>query len=415
MFSLSEQVKSKANLVIGAGFALGLILGVLYSWSVLAKAIVGEWGWSSAQASLPYALALGFFAFTMVPAGRVQDRIGPRLVGMVGSALVGVGLILSSLANDTTTWPIIVGFGAITGIGVGLGYAAATPAAVKWFGQARKGMVTGIVVAGFGLASIYIAPLTTWMIGAVGISNTFLYLGIAFLALGVFFSSFIVNPPADWVPAPVVVKESARPRREVHAVEDRTPGEMMRSATFPLVYLAYGFSAFAGLMIMGHLAKIGEVQTGSALGFLLIALVSIGNAGGRLVAGALFDRIGLAGTLFIAFLGQAATLMIIGSVTTLPVMAIMIVFVGLFYGSLLALFPVITAELYGTKHLGVNYGIVFTAWGLGGVFGSLTAGRIFDATGSYQWAFWTAAILCLLAAGLGYLLVRAINRAHAAA
>lgn len=412
---MNTQVKSKANLVITAGFALGLILGVLYSWSVIAKALVADWGWTSAQASLPYALALGFFAFTMIPAGRIQDRIGPRLVGMVGSALVGIGLIVSSLANEEMTWPIIAGFGVITGIGVGLGYAAATPAAVKWFGQARKGMVTGIVVAGFGLASIYIAPLTTWMLGAFGISSTFLYLGIAFLALGVLFSSLIVNPPADWVPAPVVAKAGARPKRVVHPVDDKTPGQMMRSATFILVYLAYGFSAFGGLMIMGHLAKIGEVQTGSALGFLLIALVSIGNAGGRLVAGYLFDRIGLGGTMFIAFLGQAITMLVIGTVTSLAFMSLMVVLVGLFYGMLLSLFPAITTELYGTKHLGVNYGIVFTAWGLGGVFGSLVAGRIFDATGSYQWAFWTAAILLVLAAALGYLLLGAIKRAHKAA
>lgn len=407
---MKSTTTSRGWTVTLAGLGINLALGVLYAWSVVAKSLISEWSWTAGAASLPYAVAVGVFALSMVFAGRAQDRFGPRLVATLGGALTGLGMIVASFSGPSSRLPIIIGFGVMAGMGIGLGYAAATPAAVKWFPTARKGLITGLVVSGFGLASVYIAPLTQALLGSYGIEMTFRILGAGFLVATVGLAQLLVNPPAGYVPvgqAPALraavagavvapAAPSAHPR-------DYSWSEMVRTRQFAMLWLMYAFAAFAGLMIIGHMAKIAALQMpGTDLGFVLVGVLALGNAGGRIVAGIASDRIGGTRTMLIVFVLQAVMMGLLwaaGSVGTLiPVAAL----VGFAYGANLSLFPSTTAGYFGTKNMGVNYGLVFTAWGVGGVFGSMTAGSIVDSTGSYTIAYAVAAGLCLFAAGLTF-------------
>lgn len=389
-----------------AGLGINLALGVLYSWSVIAKSLTADWGWTAGGASLPYAMACGIFAISMVFAGRAQDRFGPRIVATIGGALMGTGMIVASLGTADSKAPIVLGFGLLVGAGIGLGYAAATPAAVKWFASERKGLITGIVVAGFGLASVYIAPLTQYLLATYGVPDTFRMLGVIFLIVTVGLAQLLIDPPADYV----VRDTDAKKKAVVGAVAATTAvrrdydwREMVRTPQFALLWLMYAFAAFAGLMIIGHMAKIAALQLpGTDLGFILVGVLAIGNATGRVVAGVVSDRIGGTRTMLMVFVMQSIMMGLLwaaGSVLALvPVAAL----VGFSYGANLSLFPSTTAGYFGTKNMGVNYGLVFTAWGVGGVFGSMTAGTIVDSTGSYAIAYGVAAALCLLAAGLTF-------------
>lgn len=394
---------SKGWVVTMAGMGINLALGVLYSWSIIAKSLTADWHWSASQASWAYAIACGMFAVSMVFAGRAQDKLGPRLVATLGGVLVGLGMLVASLASASNPIPITLGFGVLAGAGIGLGYASATPAAIKWFSPARKGLITGLVVLGFGLASVYIAPLTQWLLGAYGIGMTFRILGIAFLVVVVALSQLLVNPPTGYVPPAYVPKNQPAQAKPVVAVQDIEPSAMVRTKQFALLWLMFAFAAFAGLMIIGHMAKISTLQLpGVSLGFLLVAVLAVGNALGRVVAGAVLDRIGPVKTMLVAFVGQAAMMGLLAISSTTALLVPVAALVGLCYGANLALFPSATAGFFGTKNLGANYGLVFTAWGVGGVFGSMTAGLIVDATGSYATAYAVAAALCLLAAGLTF-------------
>ncbi|MDP2300015.1 MAG: MFS transporter, partial [Actinomycetota bacterium] len=163
----------------------------------------------------------------------------------------------------------------------------------------------------------------------------------------------------------------------------------------------YAFSAFAGLMIIGHMATIAALQMPElTLGFLLVAVLAVGNAAGRVVAGIASDRIGEVKTMFAVFVLQAVMMGLLFVAGTPALLVPVAALVGFGYGANLSLFPSTTAGYFGTRHLGVNYGLVFTAWGVGGVFGSMTAGSILDSTGSYALAYGVAATLCLAAAGL---------------
>lgn len=399
----SSSSSKKGWIVTFAGMGINLALGVLYSWSIISKSLqdpkVG-WGWSSQQASLPYSIACGVFAIMMVFAGRAQDKFGPRLIASIGGALTGMGLIIASFATKADIFLMIAGFGILAGTGIGLGYAAATPAAIKWFPPAKKGLISGIVVSGFGLASVYIAPTTQGLLGAFGINRTFLILGIAFFTVTIILSQLLVNPPADFVPASDSTTEAKSVISKKYEFDWH---EMLKTPQFYLIWLMYAFASFAGLMIIGHLAKIATAQLpGVELGFILVAILAIGNAGGRVVAGSLSDKLGRTRTMLIVFVFQAVLMMTLASATNVPVLVIVAALIGFNYGANLALFPSITADYFGTKNLGVNYGLVFTAWGIGGVFGGLVAGRIVDATGSYNTAFTVAAVLCIVAAALTF-------------
>src|SRR5512145_1817802 len=189
----------KGWIVTLAGMGLNLALGILYAWSVFKKQMVapvddGGFGWTNQEATLPYTVAIAMFALMMIPAGRLQDKLGPRVVAMTGGLLTAAGLIIASFSSTGSPLPAVIGFGIFAGTGFGLGYAASTPAAIKWFPPEKKGLITGLVVAGFGIAPVYISPLTKALLANYGVAMTFRILGVAFAVTATVFSSLIVNP-----------------------------------------------------------------------------------------------------------------------------------------------------------------------------------------------------------------------------
>ena len=392
-------IKNHGWRVTFAGMGINLALGVLYSWSIISKGIPVEWGWSETQKSLPYMFACLIFSLVMVPAGRMQDKIGPRLVATLGGILVGLGFIFTSF----TTSPIgyLIGFGVLAGSGFGFGYASATPPAVKWFAAARTGMIAGIVVSGFGLASVYVAPLTDQLMKAYGLQTATLMLGILFLVVVCVLSQLLKTPPAGYIPA------GSAPAKPVVAGDkkiDFKPSEMLATWQFYVVWFMYACGAGAGLMIIAKLAAIAKIQANVNLGFILVAVLAIGNGAGRIIAGTMSDKIGRKATLFICFVMQAVMIGLISQakdgsfLTTVPILALISALIGANYGANLALFPSITKDYYGLKNFGVNYGLVFTAWGVGGFMLAFAAGKIYDIHKTFAIAYFGASVLLILAA-----------------
>lgn len=391
-----------------AGLGINLALGILYTWSVIAGGVPDEWGWSQSDKSWPYALACLVFCLVMVPAGRMQDQLGPRLVATIGGVLVGLGMILASLT--TTPLGYIVGFGVLAGAGIGFGYASATPPAVKWFPSAKTGMIAGIVVSGFGLASVYAAPLAEWLIDEFGLATAVMALGIAFLVVVVGLAQLLKPPPAGYVPegTATAAKATSGPVQKV----DYRPKEMLGTWQFFLLWFMYACGAGAGLMIIGKLKLIVTDQAGVALGSLLVAVLAIGNGAGRIVAGMASDKLGRKTTLFGCFVMQAVLILLL-SVTDREsplanpfLLGLISAFIGANYGANLALFPALTKDFYGSSHFGMNYGLVFTAWGFGGFALALLAGKVYDRTHSFSFAYFCSATLLVVAA-VSTFLVRA--------
>ncbi|MBI5724938.1 MAG: OFA family MFS transporter [Planctomycetes bacterium] len=405
----TPPVKNFGWSVTFAGMGINLALGVLYSWSVIKKDIPAEWNWNGVEKMLPYALACLVFSIVMVPAGRMQDKFGPRLVASIGGILVGAGLVLTCFTTSAIGY--MIGFGLLAGAGIGFGYASATPPAVKWFPKQRTGLIAGIVVSGFGLAGVYVSPLLNWMIADYGIPTTVLILGIGFLFVVVALAQLLKSPPAGYVPAaPHSGGKSPSATASVSPPKgDMTPKEMLVTWQFWILWFMYICGAGAGLMIISSLAEIAKVQAGLSLGFLLVAILAIGNGGGRIVAGMVSDRIGRKATLRICFVLQAIMLLVLNAankgsaIATVPILCLISALIGANYGANLAIFPAITKDYYGLKHFGMNYGLIFTAWGVGGCTLSVIAGLIYSGyignrKGSFEFAYYTAVAMLIMAA-----------------
>ncbi len=404
---MTDEIKNHGWRVTFAAMGINLALGILYTWSVISKRIPEEWGWNEDDKSLPYMLACLVFAIVMVPAGRMQDKIGPRLVATIGGILVGVGFIVASM----TTSPIAfaVGFGILAGAGIGFGYASATPPAVKWFPAAKTGLIAGIVVSGFGLASVYAAPLTSWLIANLGFKNAVLFWGIAFLIAVVLLAQLLKSPPKDFIP---VGSERKKEDSISNKKEEYLPKEMLGTVQFYMIWFMYACGAGAGLMIISKLAVIADKQAGIALGFLLVAVLAVGNGAGRILAGMLSDKIGRKATMFICFIIQAVLIFLLSRAKndnilgTVPVMSIVSALIGANYGANLSLFPSITKDFYGLKNFGMNYGLVFTSWGVGGFMLAKLAGAMYVKHQTFSIAYYGASVL-LIAAALVTLLIKA--------
>jgi len=382
-----------------AGLGINLALGILYTWSVISKGVPDDWGWSQADKSWPYAVACLVFCLVMVPAGLMQDKLGPRLVATIGGVLVGLGMILASFT--TTSLGYILGFGVLAGAGIGFGYASATPPAVKWFPAVKTGMIAGIVVSGFGLASVYAAPLSNWLIGKFGLATAVMALGVAFLFVVSGLAQILKSPPAGYVPAgtPPPPADGAAQQKEEYL-----PWEMLGTWQFYVLWFMYACGAGAGLMIISKLAKIASSQAGLELGFILVAVLAVGNGVGRIVAGIASDKIGRKATMLICFVLQTVLILLLSQTTkgsllaNTAVLAVVSALIGANYGANLSLFPSVTKDYYGLENFGMNYGLVFTAWGFGGFMLALLAGKVYDATESFNFAYYCSAALLALAA-----------------
>jgi MFS transporter, OFA family, oxalate/formate antiporter len=390
MTNVSTQVNPKnAWKVLIAGLCINLTIGVLYSWSVIKKALLEKWGWSNSDAALPYTTAIVVWAIALLYAGRLQDKIGPRKIVTVGVILGSLGLILSGFIQHKI--PLAITFGVIAGTGIGFAYSSVTPPVLKWFHPSKKGMVAGIVVSGMGVASIYIAPLTTALLNKYSISGTFIWLGIFMLVVGFPLAQLINNPPAGYIPAePTKPIRINAPKSSAYNIEWK---EMLKTRQFYFLWIMFAFASSAGLMIIGNIATIAKSQAAMEKGFYLVAVLAIFNACGRLAAGWLSDRIGRMPTFMIVFILQGINMIMFASYNTSFSMTIGTALAGIGYGALLALFPSTIADFYGVKNFGGNYGVLYTAWGVSGTIGPIIAGVVVDRTGTYEQAYIISAIL----------------------
>ena len=384
-----------------AGLGINLALGVLYTWSMFKGAIEKDFGWKGSQLNDPYALCCLVFAFAMILAGRCQDRFGPRLTASIGGLLVAAGFIVISTTSSYLVW--VLGFGVLVGAGIGFGYSSATPPALKWFPPAKTGLVAGIVVAGFGLAPVYLAPASDFLLRHFGLLQSMLIFGIAFAVIVCGLAQFLVNPPDGHSES---MNRSGAGGNGVSA--DFTPGQMMRTSSFWLLWVLYFIGAGAGLMVISSISGMAKKTMGESA-FVAVAVMAVGNAAGRIVAGLLSDKIGRRWTLMIVLLIQAALMFISIRVTASAdgakfVIVLVATFIGFNYGANLSLFPSFTKDLWGLKNFGMNYGCLFTAWGVGGFALSRIQQMLKASSGTFDSSFMTAGVLLVIGAALTFLL-----------
>lgn len=386
-----ETDKFRPWLVLAAATGINLMLGIQYSWSVIKKALVTDWHWTHVEASLPYTFYTAMLALSSVIGGNLQDRFGPRLIASVGGLLMGGGLMACSLSTDPLA--VMVSYG-MAGAGSGLSLATTVPTCVKCCAPDKRGLITGIVMGGAGIAPAYFSPLANWLLGRYGVSHTFFLLGAGIFTVIIIMAQFLKVPAAGnlTVGAPEASRATASLRQP-----DIAWREMLKLPVFYKVWLAYFFMSSGGLMVIGHIATIATAQANWENGFYLVMLLAVFNTGGRITGGHLSDRFGRLPTLRAVFLIVAVNLLLFSTYTTPLLLAVGAALTGMCYGAGASLIALITAEYFGLKNLGANYGLILTSWGAAGVLGPILGGRAADLTGQYVVAYLVSAALLFLA------------------
>jgi len=351
-----------------AAIFLQVLLGILYSWSVFRLPLETLHGWTKAQSVLPYRYSLIVFAIGMIIGGLWQDRKGPRLVASVGALLLSLGCLIAALFGDRLEG-LVIGYGVVAGLGVGFAYVTPISMCVKWFPD-RRGMIVGLAVMGFGLGPLVFGPLLEGLIGkdaarfSTTIPNTFYTLAAIFLVGAVGAAQLFDVPPADWKPP------GWEPQTGPHSDSQLPPGQIVQGVSFYLLWLLYFVGTAVGLTVIGEAspllreaAKRGAwASAGAGLG-----LMSVFNGVGRLAWGSVSDHFGRGAALYgMAGLSALACFGILRTADTFTASLAGLSLAAFCYGGYLALMPALTADFYGSKHIGANYGLVFTAWGLCG-------------------------------------------------
>jgi OFA family oxalate/formate antiporter-like MFS transporter len=439
----ADRTPQRWRVVVGA-LLVQVILGTVYAFSVFVTPLQREFGWDRATTQWAFSLALATFAAVMIPAGRLQDRIGPRKVASLGGLLLGASFVLGAfLVSGDRPWALYLTYGILGGAGIGFAYVCPIASAVKWFPD-RKGLITGVAVAGFGGGALFFAgPASALLLPpnetgeALGLSQIllvglgiqegtgfgigwqtfFLLHGVVSAAAVLVGASLLSNPPAGWQPAGWTPPPAAA-RPEIGW------REMLDTPLASMLWLTFIFGATSGLMAIGQWTPMMTGVLGGAtfapewLGAFgrfvePVGVLAVFNALGRIAWGRISDLIDRPRAMMIMFLFQGMAFMILVAAQTPITILLASAWVGLNFGGIFALFPSATADYFGTRHLGVNYGWIFTAYGVAGILGPVVGGVLFDATGEYILAFLFAGVLCFLAAGCA-VVVWGLARARAA-
>ena len=411
-----------------AGVVVMLCLGTVYSWSLFTNTLVAGFNWSTQDATLAFELAIFFLGIGAVFGGRWQDRVGPRTVTIVGVVVWGVGVLLAGLGTEAMgKWWLYLTYGVIGGLGNGMAYVTPVAMVTKWFPD-RRGLGSGMVVMGFGLgAFVYNQILTRLEVyknaakpagafvaaraaaikagtpfdashyalpaGALhGMMLLFTVSGIVFIVVGGLCAFMLKNPPQNFSVGGTSTATAA--------LTGFTPGEAMTHPQLYGLWVLLFLNVTAGILIISNAAPIyteltgaTPAQAGQVYGFLAIF-----NGLGRFFWGAVSDRLGRAMTYTVMYLIQAVIFFLMAHTGGFVAVGIYFAIVLLCYGGGFGVMPSFTADFFGTRYMGQIYGVILTAWGVGGIVGPFIAAKVRDVTGSYSGALIPMAIMLVIAA-----------------
>ncbi|NJL99855.1 MAG: OFA family MFS transporter [Synechococcaceae cyanobacterium SM2_3_2] len=382
-------------ILIPLGILVLLCLGTVYSWSVFRKPLEAELGIGSGDSLLPYTFALVFYAALMPITGFFIPRWGSRKVLGLGGSILGLGYILASFAPSIGL--ITLCYGGMAGTGVGIAYGVPMVVVARWFPE-RKGLAVGLTIIGFGLSPLITAPLANQLIESIGVRSTLQILGILFAAIVLVISTQLKLPPPGWIPPLSQAKISADKNSPVPT--SLYPATLFKSQSFYGLWICYAIGTWIGLSAIGISSPVGEemINLDPTVAASSVALFAVFNGISRPLFGWLADRfqpdhvaMGSYGLIVLA-----SGLMIFSQEGSRLSYWVSFSLLWFCLGGWLAMAPTLTLRLFNPERYAQNYGIVFTAYGVGALTGTMITGWIRDVLGSYSYTFYGMALLAVL-------------------
>jgi OFA family oxalate/formate antiporter-like MFS transporter len=387
-----ERVPNRWAIAVAA-VIMQLCLGAAYGWSVFVKPLVNSEHWTLTQVSLNFSLAIFCLGIGTVVGGMWLDRVGPRVVASVAGLLYGLGYIVSAYAVTRHSLAgLYLGYGVLSGFGMGMGYICPVSTLVKWFPE-KRGLMTGIAVCGYGAGALVMSAIAAPQIATHGVPATFLMLGFAYAILVIVTAQFYQNPTS-----PKPLADAGKPAQ----ADDFSVGEAMRTPQFWLLWTMLFVNVSAGIMIISQASPMGQQLAGftpvAAAG--VVGVIAIFNGLGRVVWAAASDYIGHRPVFAVLFAIQAMVLFSLPHIHSGAPFTCAMALVGFAYGGGFGTLPSFTADFFGSKNIGGIYGWILLAWGVGAVPSPLLIAHVREATGSYNLALEVIAVLMVCSIAL---------------
>jgi len=367
-------------------------LGAVYAWSVFRIPLTQTFGWTISQVTLTFTIAILVLGFAAFAGGLWMRRAGPRTVAVAAGLFYGAGVFLASLSSGRLWW-LYASYGLLGGIGLGLGYIVPVATLVKWFPD-RRGMITGIAVAGFGAGALIAAPVATVLIERVGPLRTFAILGVVYLVAVSAAGTLMQNPPAGYQPAGWTPPASSTERTET----GRTLAEAIRTWQWYGLWALLFLNTTAGIAIISQAAPMAEEITGvsAATAATMVGIISIANGAGRFLWAWLSDFAGRRAVFLIMFPIQAVVFFLLPSIHSFGAFTVFACVILLCYGGGFGTMPAFAADYFGAENVGSIYGLMLTAWGFAGVLGPTIVASVRQSSGGYDRALYVLAGLMLV-------------------
>jgi MFS family permease len=387
-------------ILIPLGMAILLCLGSVYSWSIFRTPLENELRISASESLLPYTFVLVFYAALMPITGFYIPRIGTRVITAVGGIIVGSGYILSSFA--THVGMLVFTYGVIAGTGVGITYGVPIVVVSRWFPD-KKGLAVGLTIIGFGLSPLITAPLANQLISVYTVRPTLRILGIAFTAIILAISLTMKLPPKGWHPRQNVAASAS-------ILASSYPKNLLKSRSFYGLWICYAIGTLVGLSTIGISSAVGEeiININPTVAARSVALFALFNGASRPLFGWLVDRFKphYIAIFSYALILIACVLMVNAKTGQVGIYLIAFCLFWFCLGGWLAMAPTITLGFFNPEQYAQNYGIIFTAYGVGALIGTLVTGRIRDLLGTYTYVFYPMAFLAIVGIIVACLLLK---------
>jgi OFA family oxalate/formate antiporter-like MFS transporter len=392
-------------LIAVAAVVMQICLGAAYGWSVFVGPLVSMTGWTLTQVSLNFTLAIAFLGVGTIIGGLWQDRVGPRPVATVAGIVYGISYLLAGyFASAHSLGGLYFSYGLLGGIGMGMGYITPVATITKWFPD-RRGLMTGVAVAGYGAGALIMSPFAARSIVDRGVPATFAILGGVYLVLVVAAAQFYCNPPAGWRPANWQATGTVA---KAATTSDFTVQEAMRTPQFWMLWLMLFLNVSAGIMIISQASPMAQqlVHMTPVAAAGMVGLISIFNGAGRVFWAWVSDYIGRARVYLLLYVLQAVILFLLPSLTSVTLFSAAFAVIGLCYGGGFGTMPSFTADFFGARFMGGIYGWILLAWGAGAIPSPLLIAHLRQTTGRYDQAIYTVAGVMVLAIVLPLLVRR---------
>jgi OFA family oxalate/formate antiporter-like MFS transporter len=374
--------------IAGAGICLQMALGSAYAWSVFRIPLTKEFGWTITQVTWTFLISWFFLGLAAFAGGRLMKRKHPRFVAMTAGLLWGWGVFLVSFSANKLWW-LYATYGAIGGIGLGMGYVVPIAVLVKWFPD-RRGFITGLAVAGFGAGALFSAPAAAWLIPHVGLMPTFAYLGVAYGVVAIAGGSVMQNPPEGWAPdgwKPSAAQISQRSDR------DYTLGEALRTWQWWAICFLMSVNTMSGLSIVTQASPIfqemGKATAAIAAG--LVGWIAVGNGAGRIFWSWVSDLTTRKTAFFMMYLVEVILFWTYHSIHSLSLLFIATFLVAMCYGGAYGITPAFAADYFGPRDVGSIFGLMMVPWAFAAVVGPLVFAYLRQINGNYTQALYVIA------------------------